>query len=246
MEVPPVEPPLEARVLLIGEVVGAQMFCFKTQYSAKIVLPGLQGLPGPGVDQVGVERLDPSLASSLQGPQGVVGGVDPPEECEGLVIEGLHPDRQTRDREVHEGLCLVSVEALRVALGRGLLDRVPPARELVEPVQEPTQQGDGQQARCAAAEEEGPRAARSAFLGLAQDRGDHALEVVTLVGDREEVAVVALRGAEGQVHVERGPLGRGRQGRLGRSRSGAGGAIHAPIMDRPAPDPEGTIRRSAR
>ena len=50
----------------------------------------------------------------------------------------------------------------------------------------------------------------SADLGLAQDRRDHPVDVLALIGDGEEVAVVTLGGAEGEVHVEGGSLPGGR------------------------------------
>ena len=104
-------------------------------------------------------------------------------------------------------LALSSSRLSGLPLGGHLDGAGSPTADLVQSIGDRAELVDGQQRGCAAPEEHRARRLGRALACFREHRRDHAIDVLALVGHREEVTVVALRGAERQVNVERRAAG---------------------------------------
>src|SRR6185312_16958284 len=200
---------------LDGELVERQMVGREVEGAAELGFPFGDALPGTGIDEIEGEAREMARREIDRGAR-LAGRMLAAEKVQGLLVEALHPERYAVDAGGAE-----SQEFLRLDRGRiGFERHFRIGAELPVPgdaVEHRADAARAHQRRRAAAEKDAADAApRADLAGLAIERLQQRPRPGTLV-DRladmaVEIAIGALRAAEGPMHIdaERPRIGPGR------------------------------------
>ena len=178
------------------ERVGADVARLEREGGVEGGLPIGVGLARRAVDEVEVQAVDARVARPPHGPRHVVGVVGATEREQHVRAHRLHAERHPVHPGGAVGAQLLEVDGVGVALDGDL--GVARARDGVE---DGGESGCVEQRRRAAAEEHAGGVGQGSTLEVADARGDVVVDEVRPVGPRGEVAVVAPRRAERDVHV---------------------------------------------
>ena len=193
----------ELGVLLVGEVVGGEVFGREGKGLIEVGLPEREVLPRDGEHEIEAEISKSRFAQGLEGGDGVVGRVVPSKGLEDGGLEGLHSETDAVDPELPHQLCLVEIKGRGIGLHR-VFSHLLEIEAFGESAEEPLEQGRAEQARRAAAEIDRPRCegGGSAPLGL----GENGIDEIAVRQIAGRVFVEAAVGtevvAEGDVEVE--------------------------------------------
>ena len=195
----------EPRVLLVDQLISADMGGAELQRLAEGILPRRQRLPRQAVDEVQIDVPDTCILYVADRCLGLPFGVNPADSLQQFVIQRLHTERNPVDAQAPPPFRLPPGKGPRVGLKGDLavLQNVKCVPDLLKQV---FQQALRYEGRRAAADINGVQRLKACPLPVIRDFPAELLNIrfhrrrTVRIG--REIAVGALAPAEGNVHVK--------------------------------------------
>jgi len=205
-QLPRFDPAVQGSAPLEGQLIARQMLGVDGQGAFHRLPPAFGGLPRHPVDEIDGEVVEPGPACRIDGLASLATAVAPPEGRQDRVVEGLHPDAHAVEAGLSKALQARRVDVAGVDL-HGDLGSGRDRKRRSEARQDVRQTISRQAGRRSAphvdrVENRGKTAVELHLEGQSLEVAVDAADI----RDRIEIAVGALRAAEGDVYVQ--PCGR--------------------------------------